>query len=164
MFIFLCRNSASGTARNTCLSESFHPLWIKASLYPSILCKSFSVLNPSGSQQEKGNTLCWERVRSLTNLVRHTKVSYLIASVVFSRFSYFTYRNGLHRGTSKLAERLQVPQKVRTVLVWYLLLGIRILVYSCTGCGTSKIYLYLEDSRSSFSRVSLKSETKDACS
>ena len=59
------------------------------------------------------------------------------------------------------AEVLRVPQKVRTVLVWYLLLGICILVYSCTGCGTSKIYLCLEDNRSSFSRVSLKSETKD---
>ena len=60
------------------------------------------------------------------------------------------------------SEALQVPPKVRTVLVWYLLLSIRISVYSCTGCGTSKIYLYLEDSRSSFSRVSLKSESKDA--
>ena len=60
------------------------------------------------------------------------------------------------------AEILEVPQKVRTVLVWYLLLEIHILVYSFTGCGTSKIYRCLEDNRSSFSRVSLKSETKDA--
>ena len=60
------------------------------------------------------------------------------------------------------AEILQVPQKVRAVLVRYLLFGIRILVYSCTGCGTSKIYLCLEDNRSSFSQVSLKSKTKDA--
>ena len=102
LFIFLCRKSSSGTARSTSLSESFHSLWIKASLYPSILCKSFSVLNPSSSQQENGNTLCWERMQSLTNLIRHTKVSYLIASLLFRRFSCVTYRNGLHRGTSRL--------------------------------------------------------------
>ena len=52
-------------------------------------------------------------------------------------------------------EALQVPQEVRTVLVRYLLLGIRILVYSCTGCGSSKIYLCLKGNRSSFSWVGL---------
>ena len=40
--------------------------------------------------------------------------------------------------------------------------GIRIIVYSCTGCGTSKMNLRLEGNRSSFSRVSLKSENTDA--
>ena len=59
------------------------------------------------------------------------------------------------------AEVLPVPQKVRTMLVQYILSGIRILVHSCTGCGTSTIYLCLKDNRSTFSRVSLKSETKD---
>ena len=59
------------------------------------------------------------------------------------------------------AEVCWVTQKVQTVLVRYLLLGIRMLVYSCRGCRTSKIYLCLEDSRSSFSWVSLKSKTKD---
>ena len=59
------------------------------------------------------------------------------------------------------AEVLWVPQKVRAMLVRYLLSGIHIIVYSCTDCGTSKIYLCLEKNRSSFSRVSLKSETKD---
>ena len=44
------------------------------------------------------------------------------------------------------------------MLVWYLLLGIHIIVYSCTGCSTSKICLCLEDNRLSFSRMSLKSE------
>ena len=50
------------------------------------------------------------------------------------------------------------PQKIRAVLVLYLLSGICILVCSCTGCGTSKIYLCLEDNRSSFSRLSWKPE------
>ena len=58
------------------------------------------------------------------------------------------------------AEILQVPQKVRTMLILHLFWGIHILVYSCTGRGTSKIYLCLEDNKSLFSRVSLKSETK----
>ena len=57
---------------------------------------------------------------------------------------------------------IQVPQKVAAVLVKHLLLGICILVHFCTGCGTSKIYLCLEDSRSSFSQMSLKSKTKEA--
>ena len=60
------------------------------------------------------------------------------------------------------AVKLQLPQKVRTVLVWYLLLVTRILVYSSEVCGTSKIYLCLKDNRSSFSLVSLQPETKDA--
>ena len=62
------------------------------------------------------------------------------------------------------AEALWLPQKLRTVFVWFLLLGIHILVYSCKGCGTSKNYLCLEDNRSSFSWLSLKSETKEASS
>ena len=93
-------------------------------------------------------------------IIKHAKISYSIVSLVFHKFSYRTYRNGPNQVLN--AEVLQVSQKVRTVLVRYLLSGIRILVYSCTGCGTSKIYLCLEDNRSSFSRVSLKSETKDA--
>ena len=67
-----------------------HLLWIKASV------------NPSSGQQEKGNTLCWEHMWSLINLIRHTKISFLIASLVFRRFSCVAYRNGLYWGTSKL--------------------------------------------------------------
>ena len=84
------------------------------------------------------------------NLLNHTKISYSIASLVFGKFSYLK------------AEVFQVPQKVRTVFVWYLLSKICIFVYSCTACGTSKIYLCLGDNSSSFSLVRLKSETKDA--
>ena len=90
MFIFLCRNSSSRTARSASLSKSFHPLWIKAPLYPSILCNSFPPLNPSRGQQGKGNTLCWERIQSLTNLIRHIKIYYFIASLFFLRFRPLT--------------------------------------------------------------------------
>ena len=89
--------------------------------------------------------------------IKDAKISYSIFSLVFHKFSYQTYQNGLNQGISKLYE-----QKVRTMFVRYLLLEIHILVYSCTGCGTSKPYLYLEDDRSSFSRVSLKPQTKRA--
>ena len=35
-------------------------------------------------------------------LIKHAKVSYSIVSLVFRKFSYHTYRNGLNRGTSRL--------------------------------------------------------------
>ena len=70
-------------------------------------------------------------------LIKHAKISYSIASLVFRKFSYRTYRNGLNRGISKL-KVLRASQKVQTVLVRYLLLGICILVHSCTGSGTWK--------------------------
>ena len=35
-------------------------------------------------------------------LVKHTKISYAIASLVFRKFSCVTYQNGLNQGTSKL--------------------------------------------------------------
>ena len=59
------------------------------------------------------------------------------------------------------AEVLQVPQRVQAVLVKYLLLGIRILVYG-TRARSVVPQKCLKDNRSSFSRVSLKSETTDA--
>ena len=62
-------------------------------------------------------------------IIKHAKISYSIASLVFCKFSN---------------------------------VGICILLYSCTGCCTLKIYSCLEDNRSSLFRVSLKSKTKDA--
>ena len=97
-------------------------------------------------------------------IIKHAKISYSTVSIVFHKFLCGTYQNSQNRGTSKpylKAEVLQVPQKVWTMLVWYLLMGISILVYSCTEWGTSEIYLYLKDNNLSFYRVSLKSETKD---
>ena len=35
-------------------------------------------------------------------LIKHTKISYSIASLVFHKFWCITYQNGLYRGTSKL--------------------------------------------------------------
>ena len=95
-------------------------------------------------------------LRTNTNfqqLIKHAKISYSIVSFVFRKFLYQTYRNGLNR----------LPQMLQTVLVRYLLPEICILLFSYTGCSTSKIYLCLEDNRLSFSQVGLKSETKDVC-
>ena len=96
--------------------------------------------------------------QSLTNLIGHTKISFLLAFLVFSRFSCSTYWNGLHGGTS----RLRYLESSETVLVWYLLLGIHTIVYSCTECGKSRIYLGFEDNRSSFFWENLKSKNTDA--
>ena len=90
-------------------------------------------------------------------LIKHAEVSYSCISQIF-----VPYLPKWSKPRYLKAEVLWVPQKVWTVLVRYLLSGIRILVYKSTGCGTSKMYLCLEDNRSLFSRVSLKSKTKDA--
>ena len=45
-------------------------------------------LNPSihtFGQKGRGNTLRWKSVQSLTNLIKHTKISYLIASFTYHR-------------------------------------------------------------------------------
>ena len=96
----------------------------------------------------RGITLCWEQLRSLTNLSSTLKS--LIHSLTCISQIFVRYLP-------------KWSQQVRTVLVQYLLLRIHILVYSCTGCGISKIYLCLEDNRPSISCVSLNFETKDAC-
>ena len=72
-------------------------------------------------------------------LIKHAKISYSTVSLVFLKFSYRTYQIGLNRVPK--AEVLRVPQKVRTKLVQYFLSENHNLVYSCTGCGASKIYL-----------------------
>ena len=41
-------------------------------------------------QLEKGNTLCWERIQSLTNLFKHTKIYFLLSSLVFRRFLWLS--------------------------------------------------------------------------
>ena len=108
---------------------------------------NLSIRTKKGNTNKKGQIPC---TLVQGKLIKHGKISYSIAS-----------RNGLNQDTSK-AEALKVPQKVRAMLVLYFLSGIRILVCSRTGCVTSKTYLCLEDNRSSFSRVSLKFQTKDA--
>ena len=45
---------------------------------------------------------CKECMQSLNNLMKHTRIFYLIVSLVFHRFSCTAYRNGLHRDASKL--------------------------------------------------------------
>ena len=75
-------------------------------------------------------------------LIKHAKFSYSIVSLVFHKFSYRTYRNGLNR--VPVAEVLRVSLKVRTLLV-RIPVGTCILVYSCTGSSTSKIDLCLEE-------------------
>ena len=91
-------------------------------------------------------------------LIKHTKISYSTASLVFHKFSFGTYRNSLNRGTSKLRHSKYLKK--------YEPYQFDIFCLESTFQDTraqylKKIYLCLEDNRSSFSRVSLKSETKD---
>ena len=159
MFTFLCRNSLSTkstsssffvwvTNHTNCTSWKLPLLLVVMQYKLPWLPECFHPYGEIPSRKGK-----YPMLRTDTKphqLIKNTKISNSRVSLVFRQFSYRTYWNGLNR----------VPQKIWTVLVWYLLSGIRILVYSSTGCG--KIYLCLEDNRSSFSRVSLKSETKDA--
>ena len=60
---------------------------------------NFSIGTRKGEYQQKnGNTL----VRTNTKpeqLIKHTKISYYIASLIFCKFLCDAYRNGLNRGT-----------------------------------------------------------------
>ena len=110
--------------------------------------------------QGRGNTLCWEQIQSVINI--SSTLKFVIPSFRLYIANFRAVPTEMVQIEYLKAEALQVHQIVRTLLVWYLFSGIGILVYSCTGCSTSKIYLCLEDNRSSFFGVSLKSETKDA--
>ena len=62
-------------------SESFVPFWQSESFpWPT----------------RKGKYPVLRMYQSLTNLIKHTKISYLIASLVFCRFSCGNCWNGLH--------------------------------------------------------------------
>ena len=99
----------------------------------------------------------WPMLRTNTKphqVIKHAKISYSIVSLVFCEFR--TELTEMVETDCFKAEVFQVSQKVRTVLVRYLLSGIGIFIYPCTRYSTSKIYLCLEDNRSSFSRLSLQ--------
>ena len=81
-------------------------------------------------------------------LIKHTKIFCSIALLVFRKFLCFTYRNSLNWGTSKLKYSKYLenyePCYCNTFCPEC------VLVYSFTGCQTSKVSLCLEDNRSSF--------------
>ena len=93
-------------------------------------------------------------------LIKHAKISYSIASLVFRKFSYRTYRNGLNQvpqswGTpsiSKSTNRVSSIPFVGNPHFSILLHRVRYL----------ENWFVSQDNRSSFSRVGLKCETKDA--
>ena len=70
------------------------------SLNPSILSKIFWIF--LAANQKKRNTLCWERMWSLSNLIRNAKMFYLTDYFAFYRFLCGTYRKGLHWSNSKV--------------------------------------------------------------
>ena len=134
-----------------CTSSSFflrvanHFLIIKKQLldcFPwyKLLVERFSSIGTRKGKYEqgRGNTPRWEQIGSLNNLPSTQNFLSLLLHLYSANFRAWP---------TEMVET-EVPQS-------------RILVYLCTGCGTSKIYFCLEDSRSSLSWMSLKSKTKD---
>ena len=90
------------------------------------------------------------------HLIKHTKISYSIASLVFRKVSYRTYRNGLNQvpqswGTLSISKSTNRVSSIPFVENPHFSVLLHRVLYL-------KIYLCLEGNRSSFSRVSLKSE------
>ena len=81
---------------------------------------------------------------------KRTEISYSMSSLVFHKVLCVTCLNSVNWVTSRL-KHSNYLKKVQTVLVWYFLSRILILVYSCTD--TSSLYSCLEDSASTFYRV-----------
>ena len=109
-------------------------------------------LNPSMhtcGQQERGNTLCWERMRNLINLIKQTKISYIRSSLIFHRFSCVCYQNGLHRGTLKGMNRLCSIPFARNLHLSILAQSMRNLKalfdYALKGSSVSRLNLISEN-------------------
>ena len=66
---------------------AIHAVVVQASLNLSICTRANAVLITNAKPQQ---------------LIKRTKISYSIASLVFRKFLCVTYRNGVNRGTSKL--------------------------------------------------------------
>ena len=89
-----------------------------------------------GNTNKEGEMPCPKKNMKSQQPIKDTKISYSIASLVFRKFVFYLLKWSTPRYLK--AQALQVPQKVRTVLVGYLLSGSHILVNSCTGSGISK--------------------------
>ena len=93
-------------------------------------------------------------------LIKHAKISYSITPLLFCKFLYWTYQNGLHQvpqnwgtpSTSKSTNGVSSIPFVQNMDFSILLHRVRCL---------KNLFMITEDNRSSFSQVSLKSETED---
>ena len=125
LFTFSWRNSSSGITCSASLSEFFlaYPWPARTNKKMEIPCAD------------------WERMRSLTSLIKHTKIFDLIGSLVFRIFLCVSYRNDLHQGTLKLRyfNYLKKYEPCRDNIFAL----IRILIYLCTGCASSELYFII---------------------
>ena len=98
--------------------------------------------------------------KKLCQLIKHAKISYSITPLLFCKFLYWTYQNGLHQvhqnwgtpSTSKSTNCVSSIPFVQNMDFSILLHRVRCL---------KNLFMITEDNRSSFSQVSLKSETED---
>ena len=107
MFIILCRNSL--LTKST--SPSFFFMSDKPRLYQlKIITSTRSTVRASESFQpyeeillRKGTCPVLRTNKKPHQLIKHAKFSYSIVSLVFRKFSWGAYCNGLNRGTWKLS-------------------------------------------------------------
>ena len=127
-------------SHGTSFSESFN--WYKKGKMPTRKGK-YPVLRANTMPQQ---------------YIKHTKISYSRASLVFGKFSCVIYRNVLNRGTSKLRHFKYLKSTSFVSLIPFTdVLHFIILVYRVRYFKNS----CLEDNRWLFSGVTLKSDTKD---
>lgn len=98
-------------------------------------------------------------------IIKHTKMSYCIAWLVFCKFLCIIYRNGLNPSATKLrhSNYLKKCKPCNLNSFWpefafYVCARARMCV--CKECGTSKLYHI--SSMSSFSRLHLITKSMDA--
>ena len=139
-----------------------HQLKIVTSTRSTVQVSLTTSMFPSvrGNTIKEGEILMLRRNAKPRQLIKHTGISYSIVSLVFRKFSCGTSRNVLNQvpqswgtlSTSKSMNRVSPISLSGNPRFSMLLHRVQYL----------KNLLCLEDNRSSFSRVSLKSEAKDA--
>ena len=105
LIIFLCRNSLS---TNSTFSSFF--LWVASHDYTSLKLSLFLIVvqyklpwlpecfrSYGEIPLRKGKYPMWRTNTEPHQVIKHAKISYSIVSLVFHKFSYRTYRNGLNR-------------------------------------------------------------------
>ena len=148
MFTFLCRNSSSTKSTSSsfflwvtnhnCTSYKLSLLLVVVQYKLSWLPEFFHLDGEIPSRMGKYPML---RTNTKPNqLITHAKIYSIVSLVYISRIFVPNLPKYSKPSASRLRYSEYIPQKVRTVLVRYLLSEICILVYSWTGCLTSKIY------------------------
>ena len=118
--------------------------------------------SPRGNPSRKGKYPMLRTNTKPHQLIKHAKISYSIASLAFRKFSYRTYQNGLSQvpqtwGTPSISKKMNRVSSIHFVKNPHFSVLLHRMRY------LENLFMSRKN-RLSFSCVSLKSETKDACS